>query len=148
MTPVPAGTSQTVDLVLINVGDMICALPCAAVQEILRSAELTRVHHAPDYVRGVINLRGAIVTIVDVKKKLGFDFAEKTAASRIVIVRDQDENIGLLVDGVDDIIAAETSRMAPPPLNLHGLSQKYFTNIYKMDRTLAALIDIGAVLAQ
>ncbi|OGV55580.1 MAG: hypothetical protein A2017_14580 [Lentisphaerae bacterium GWF2_44_16] len=136
------------ELAIFNVGKIICALKSIEVQEIIKNQEITTVHHAPDYVRGVINLRGQIVTIISMRKKFKMNNQGKSASSeqQIVIVKMGEESVGLLVDTVDDILLADTDNVEPPPSNIRGVRGDYFNGIFKKDDALVAILNIHEIL--
>lgn len=134
------------ELAVFRVGDMLCGIDISTVQEINKHLEMTTVYHAPRYVRGVLNLRGQIVTVIDLRNKFGLPSAEIHEEMRVVIVRSGGENIGFLVDGVDDVVIADPRELEPPPSNLGGISGDYFTSIYKTEDGLVALLDIEEIL--
>lgn len=138
---------STTELAIFHVGDITCALQSIEVQEIIKNQEITVVHHAPDYVKGVINLRGQIVTIISMHKKFNLD-TENSATNemQIVVVKKGEESVGLLVDSVDDILMAQTDAIENPPSNLQGIKGTYFTGIYKKEDELVAILNIEEIL--
>jgi purine-binding chemotaxis protein CheW len=140
------GLAATAELAIFHVGDMTCALKSIEVQEIIKGQEITKVHHAPAYVKGVINLRGQIVTIISMRKKFNFSQPDNIEAAQIVIVKMGDENVGLLVDSVDDILIAKVSDIEKPPSNLRGLKGSFFNGIYKKNDALVAVLNIEEIL--
>jgi len=135
------------ELAIFHVGDITCALKSIEVQEIIKNQKITTVHHAPDYVKGVINLRGQIVTIISMRKKFNLSSdSEDQGDMQIVVVKMGEESIGLLVDSVDDILLANNSEIEPPPSNLKGLKGSYFTGIYKKKDALVAILNIDEIL--
>ncbi|OGV37252.1 MAG: hypothetical protein A2020_14410 [Lentisphaerae bacterium GWF2_45_14] len=140
--------SATTELAIFHVGDITCALQSIEVQEIIKNQEITVVHHAPDYVKGVINLRGQIVTIISMHKKFNIDTVTVgTKEMQIVVVKKAEESVGLLVDSVDDILIARTDAIETPPSNLQGIKGTYFTGIYKKEDELVAILNIEEILA-
>ena len=136
------------ELAIFNVGKIVCALKSIEVQEIIKNQEITTVHHAPDYVRGVINLRGQIVTIISMRKKfkMGHQGKNTNSEQQIVIVKMGEESVGLLVDTVDDILVADTDNVEPPPSNIRGVRGDYFNGIFKKDDALVAILNIHEIL--
>jgi len=132
--------SAAADIVTFRVCDMLCGLDIVDVQEIKRIHQITAVHRAPPEVRGVVNMRGRIVTIIDVRQKLGFPEAAGGPAL-VIIVPHRDELLGLLVDDVDDIVRAEAGAIAPAPDNLEGVERELFCGVLKLDQTLVAILD-------
>jgi purine-binding chemotaxis protein CheW len=108
--------------------------------------DITPVHQAPDYVRGVINLRGQIVTVIDVRKKFNMPSRAPDKQSRILVVRSKNEDIGLLLDSVDDILPANPSQIEPAPAHLHEGMGQYFSSVFKLKNDLVAILDIDNIL--
>jgi purine-binding chemotaxis protein CheW len=116
------------------------------VQEVSRLGELTTVHHAPHYVLGIRNLRGRIVTVLDLQARLGLGRVTKHAQNRILIVDVIGEPIGLLVDQAGDTLACGADDIVPPPPNLHGVQSQYLLGVCRGSERLVALLDLPAVL--
>ncbi len=144
--PSPAAATGR-KLALFQSGELTCGLEITCVQEIHQNPAITVVHRAPDYVRGVINLRGAIVTVIDLRRKFGFEPLPREAEGQIVILRKGDERIGLLADQVNDVVVASEEDIEPPPLNLRGVTGRYFLGIYKQEHTLVAILNVDEMLA-
>ncbi|MEW4452936.1 chemotaxis protein CheW [Bremerella sp. JC817] len=129
------------------VGDLLLSLPIGFVQEINRNLDLTEVPHAPPHVRGVINLRGDVATVIDLRRILGLGAAEVTPQSRNLIVRSGDESIGLWVDRIADIISITTDGITPPPANISGADGRYFKGVYRTDSDIVVILDVDEVLS-
>ena len=134
------------ELVLFRSGDLLCGVDVSRVQEINRNLDITAVHRAPDYVRGVLNLRGQLLTVIDLRRKLGMESASIDPDMRVVVVRRDGAEVGLLVDQIVDIIEAGGSNMEPPPANVAGVAGVFFCAVYKMETALAAVLDLDRVL--
>ena len=143
-----AATPAWRKLALFQSGDLLCGLDINHVQEINQNLAITVVHRAPEYVRGVINLRGSIVTVIDLRKKFGFEPLQEEVETQIVIIRQGDEYIGLLVDSVSDVVLAGEDDIEPPPSNLGGVAGQYFKGIFKQENTLVAILNIEELLVQ
>lgn len=141
-----ADVSKISELTVFRVHKIICGLNIDDVQEINKHIEITKVYGAPDFVRGIINLRGQIVTVIDMRVKFGFESAEIDDKTRIVVVEAKGEDIGLLVDGIDDILVADTSNIEPPPSNIRGVTGDYFTGIMKTKKELVTILDKEKVM--
>jgi purine-binding chemotaxis protein CheW len=133
------------DIVTFRVCDMLCGLDIVDIQEIKRIQQITAVHRAPPEVRGVVNMRGRIVTIIDVRQKLGFAPAPDGPAL-VIVVPHGEELLGLLVDDVDDIVRAEPGSIAPTPDNLDGIERELFCGVLKLDQSLVAILDRSRVV--
>jgi|ERR1035441_1761439 purine-binding chemotaxis protein CheW len=139
---------QTILLATFFVRDALCALDAAGVQEVIRLGPMTPVRYAPEEVVGIVNLRGKIVTIVDLGLRLGFSKAVAGADSRIFIVEDRDEFIGLLVDRVDEVVEVERDSWQPPPANANWGQAKFFQGVCRARGRVITLLDAGQILKQ
>lgn len=128
------------DYVTFRVSDLLCGLNIVEVQEIKRIQTITTVHRAPPHVRGVVNMRGRIVTVIDIRPTLGFPAVERSPAL-VIIVHRGDDLMGLLVDDVDDIVHADPGYLADPPPNLSTAEKDLFCGVLKLENTLVALLD-------
>jgi purine-binding chemotaxis protein CheW len=118
------------------------------VQEIRRVGEITAVPRAPEFVRGVINLRGRILPVLDLKRKLGLGDVAEGRAARIVVVRVRERLLGLLVDGASQVLKVPVSRVEPPPDEVIERGGDYIRGVAKLDDRLIILIDLARALAQ
>ena len=143
--PSPAG--QTVLLATFFVRDALCALDAAGIQEVIRLGSLTAVQHAPPEVAGIVNLRGRIVTILDLGLRLGLPHAVPGADSRVFIMEDRNEYIGLLVDRVDEVVEVESDQWEPLPTNVTGSQARFFKGVCRAGGRVITLLDASAVLA-
>jgi purine-binding chemotaxis protein CheW len=134
------------EIVLFMVSDILSGLNIRHVQEISRNPVITRVYRAPEYVRGVINLRGQVVTLVDMRIIFGLEPSLPHRDMRIIVVRWQGEPIGLLVDSVHDIVEVDLAALEPPPSNVRGVTGSLFSCIYKRPSALVALVDLDEAL--
>lgn len=130
------------------VGSALCGIDIRVIQEMNKQMEMTRVPGAPPYVLGIMNLRGRIVTIIDLGKKLGLGESKKTEQSRIIIVNSREENIGLLVDRIADVLTTRWEDVDPTPSNIKGIKGKYFRGVCKTGKELVAILDIDTVLGE
>lgn len=137
---------KVVGLATFYVGEALCGMDILQIPEINRHMEVTRVPQAPEYVVGVLNLRGRIVTIIDLGRKLGLSRTELTDASRNIIVNSKDEHIGLLVDRIADVVQAHWDRVEPPPANIGGVQGKFFQGVFKTEDSLISILDVEKVL--
>jgi len=139
---------QTVLLATFYVRDALCALDAAGIQEVIRLGPLTPVRHAPPDVAGILNLRGKIVTILDIGLRLGFEKAVPAADSRIFIIEDRNEFVGLLVDRVDEVVEVEQNQWQAPPANVRGTQGRFFRGVCRAGGRAITVLDPGPVLAE
>ena len=140
--------SNTVELATFYVGEALCGMDILKVQEINKLIEMTRVPQAPEYVLGILNLRGEIVTIVDLGKKLRLKSTEMSDKTRNIIVNSNGEHIGLMVERISDVIQAEWANVEAPPANIGGVQGKYFTGVFKTEDRLIGILDVEKVLEE
>jgi purine-binding chemotaxis protein CheW len=139
---------QTVLLATFFVRDALCALDATGVQEVIRLGPVTPVRYAPEAVLGIVNLRGKIVTIVDLGLRLGLPRAVPGIDTRIFIVEDHGEFIGLLVDCVDEVVEIEHDRWQPPPANVNWGQAQFFKGVCRDRGRVITLVDAGQILAE
>lgn len=130
-----------------GLGGALCALDTALVEEVVRLRRTTPVPHAPAYVLGVMNLRGKIVTVIDLGRKLELAATQTGEESRLYIVRERDGLVGLLVDRAAEVIELQAANLEPPPANVRGAEGKYFRGIGRVGGHLVAVLDPAAVLS-
>lgn len=135
------------EYVLFRIGDMRCGFAMDSIQEINKNTEITRVHSAPSHVRGVINLRGQIVTIIDLRSKCGLPVHEDLSTKKNLVVKSMEELIGLLVDDVDDIASADDKNMLPPPAHVAGPMGGFVAGVQQFQNQLVTIFDVEKVLA-
>ncbi|MBS1802412.1 MAG: chemotaxis protein CheW [Acidobacteria bacterium] len=117
------------------------------IQEVVMVGEITRVHRAAPYVEGIRNLRGRMVTVIDLAMRLGLGRAQRSAESRILIVDWNGEPIGLLVDSVADAISVESCALEPVPPNLPPSSLAAIRGVFRKGDHLIALLDLHPLLS-
>jgi purine-binding chemotaxis protein CheW len=118
------------------------------VQEIIRVSEITPVPRAPAFIKGVINLRGRIIPVVDLKKKLNLGEVDEAARqSRIVVVKVRERLVGLLVDGASQVLKVPVAIIEPPPDEVVEINANYIRGVAKLERRLIILMDLPKVLA-
>ena len=138
--------SDTVELATFFVGEALCGMDILKVQEINKLIEMTRVPKAPEYVLGILNLRGEIVSIIDLGKKLGLKSTEINDKTRNIIVSSNEEHIGLMVEQICDVIQAEWNKVEKPPNNIGNVQGRFFTGVYKTKDRLIGILDVEKVL--
>lgn len=143
---VPAETTSSQQYATFHVGNLLLAIDIDLVQEINRHLEITEVPHAPESVRGVINLRGDVVTIVDMRTILGLPRTDVTPNCRNVVIHFEGELVGLLVDQISDILTLQSEQIAPPPANIEGIEGRFSRGVYPTDSGIAILLDVVEAL--
>ena len=135
-------------LIIFRLGGAWYGLEASQVQEVIRVDENTPVYHAPAYVRGIINLRGKIVTVLDTETKLGLTPHPVSPDSRILVVTWNHEQVGLLVEVVAEVINLDKDQIEPCPLNISERLRSFLTGVFNSDNRLIGIIDLDTVLAE
>jgi purine-binding chemotaxis protein CheW len=117
------------------------------VQEINRMLTITKIPNAPPFVEGVINLRGKIIPIVDLRKRLGFNGKAYDKSTRIIVVELDGLILGFIVDSVSEVLRVSESTVEPPPSIMGGIESDYIEGVGKLDNRLLILLELGKVFA-
>jgi purine-binding chemotaxis protein CheW len=133
-------------LVLLRLGGDRYAVPITAVREILRVGRVTPVSTAPAFVHGVINLRGGIVAVLDLRTFFGMEPAPAGEAARIVVADGGGLTVGLLVERVEEIIDLPAAEVKPPLPSAKGIAEDYVAGIAALGGQMVVLIDLEKVL--
>lgn len=141
-------TSDTLELATFYVGDALCGIDILNIQEINKQTDVTVVPQSADYVKGVLNLRGKIVSVIDLGEKIGLSPITPHKDNRNIIVNSHDEHIGLLVDRISDVMEADPNRIEHAPANIGGIQGRYFEGVFKTDKSLIGILDIEEVLKE
>jgi len=124
----------------------VYALPVSHVQEILRITTITRVPHAPHPVRGITNLRGRVLAVVDLRVRLGLPAGDVGPESRILVTEARGRSIGLLVDAARQVLKILPSAVQEPPSDVLTERTDFLSGVYHLDRDLVILLDVERVL--
>ncbi|TDK35136.1 chemotaxis protein CheW [Rhizobium deserti] len=132
------------ELIAFRIGDQEFCVNIMAVREIRGWTQATPLPHAPQYVMGVINLRGAVLPIVDLSARLGMKEAEPTARHVIIVAQVRSSVIGLLVEAVSDILTITEENIQPVPEISSDLERQYARGILAIDKRMICMIELGA----
>jgi purine-binding chemotaxis protein CheW len=142
-----AAPELTEHLVTFYLAEEEYALDVRVVQEIIRLTETTHVPRAPEFIRGVINLRGRIIPVVDLKRKLALGEITESRLARIVVVKLRDRLIGLLVDGASQVLKIPVSAIDAAPEEILDVNISFIRGVAKLDRRLIILLDLYKILS-
>lgn len=124
------------------------ALDVMRVQEVLRVGEISPVPGAPDYVLGIINLRGKVVTVIDARLRLGLSYAESTDMSRIIVLEAAGQDVGILVDGVAEVVQIRRADIDPSPSVGNEEAARYIEGVASRDKDLVIVVDVDKLLSE
>lgn len=133
--------SSTKQLCTFKLGDQFYAVDALTVQELIRQQPMTRVPKAPTCVRGLINLRGQIVTAIDLRNRLGSRPIGGDSKPMNVVIRSDDGAVSLLVDQIGDVIEVDDSHFEEPPETLGAVERELILGAYKLEDRLLLLLD-------
>ena len=117
-----------------------------AVHEIMRFPEMTRLPNTPNFIKGVINLRGNIIPVIDMRKRFGMPEAEDTELTRIIVVETGEKLIGLLVDNVHQVVRLPETSIDSPSGLLEGVSEEYIMGIGRLRDRLIVILNLHNIL--
>jgi purine-binding chemotaxis protein CheW len=117
-----------------------------AVNTIIRMQEITEIPRSPDFVEGVINLRGSIIPVIDLRKRFSLPMTEQTKASRIVVVESCGQLIGMVVDAVTETLRLQQDAIEPPSPIVTSVDSEYVRGVGKLENRLVILLDLDKVL--
>ena len=124
------------------------ALPVSSVLEILRVPGITRVPHSPRVIRGVTNMRGKVLPVVDLRIRLGMPAVEVGPQSRILVASSRGRLLGLLVDAVQQVERIDREAVQPPPADVMTAQSDYIVGVCQLGERLVILLDVELVLTQ
>ncbi|MCA8962343.1 MAG: purine-binding chemotaxis protein CheW [Planctomycetes bacterium] len=135
------------EYVTFHVGDLLVGIDVQIVQEINRlQCGVTPVPRAPEHIRGVLHLRGEVVTVLDLRRLLGLPPSELTRHSRNVVVDHDGERFALVVDRIADVESCSPDQIEQPPGNVRGVDERCFIGVLQVERGIVALLDIATLI--
>lgn len=139
---------ELLQLVTFRLGNEEFSLDILRVQEIIRHMELTRVPKTPDFVEGVINLRGRVIPVLDLRRRFGLPADAKTSETRIIVVDVDNKTVGLKVDAVSEVLRLPADTVEPAPAIVTGAESDYIKGVGKLDGRLLILLDVERILSR
>jgi purine-binding chemotaxis protein CheW len=143
---ISAPTGNAIELITFSIGDVLYGINISDVVGINKIREVTPVAQAPVYVRGLLNLRGQIVSIIDVGLKLGLPTSSTSPTRKAIIVNYRNELIGLQVDAIHDVVNTTTDQIEKPPANINNIHSGFCQGVIKTQNNIISLLNIDALL--
>ena len=146
-----AGITETVQYLTFKLADEIFAFDVAKVREILELVSITKVPQTPDYMRGVINLRGSVVPVIDLRLSFGMQSSEQTVNTCIIVVEVSLDGetivLGILADSVQEVVEMEPNQIEPPPKLGTRLNTEFIKGMGKVDNDFVMILEIDKVFS-
>ncbi len=134
-------------LVVFNIGDEEFGVEIMNVQEIIRMTNITKIPQAPNYVRGIINLRGRIVIVINLNDIMGMDGKESDQNTRIIVAEMGDTVVGFIVDSVTEVLRLPEINVEPAPAIIaNKINTEYVSGVGKIDERLLILLNLHKIL--
>lgn len=142
-----AHQTEPAEVLAFRLGTEEFGIDIHAVRELRGYSAVTRLANAPDYLKGVVNLRGIIIPIVDLRLKLGMNDASYTDFTVVIVLAVNEQQIGIVVDSVSDVVNLQAEQIKPPPPCGPNFRHDYLTGIATVDERLLQLADLSTLLA-
>jgi len=134
-------------LISFIVGEEEYGLEILRVKEVIRLREITRLPRAPSFVKGIINLRGDVIPIIDLRDRFGLERKEYTSMTRVIVVDVDGRLVGMVVDAASQVVRVPADQIDPPPPIVGGLSAEFIKGVGKLDERLIILLNIDRILS-
>lgn len=141
-------TEELLQLVTFNLDNEEYAVDILKVQEINRMTEITRVPNSPAYVEGVVNLRGKVIPVINIRTKFNLEAKESDSRSRIMIMDIEGITMGVVVDSVSEVLRIPGSIVEPTPPMAYNISTEFMKGIAKFEDRLIILLDLDRMLGK
>ncbi len=138
---------RILQLVTFKLGNEEFGVDILKVQEINKMMSITKIPNAPTFIEGVINLRGKIIPIVDLRKRLGFRDQEYDKSTRIIVVELDGLVLGFIVDSVSEVLRIPENTIEPPPSMVAGIESEYIEGVGKLDDRLLILLELKKIFS-
>lgn len=140
------GDANLLQLVTFKIADEEFGVEILAVQEIIRIMQITTVPRAPVFIEGVINLRGKVIPVIDMRKRFGLPAVERDSQTRIIVMEFDQKIVGFLVDAVSEVLRIPMDTVEDPPPVVAGIGSEYIKGVGKLDDRLLILMDLDRLL--
>ena len=141
------GSGEVLQLVSFQLGPEEYAIDILGVQEIIRMVDITHVPNAPHYVEGVVNLRGKVIPIINLRTRLGLSSAEPTKDTRIIVVEVSHLILGFIVDSVEEVLRLPVEFIEPPPSTGRGGTNEFHKGVGRVEGRLLILLDLEVLFS-
>lgn len=137
---------ESVKVIVFQLGDKEYAIPVSQVQGIEKTMHITRVPKTPRYVKGVINLRGVVTPIIDLRERFNVNSLVEDENTRIIIITVDDMEVGFIVDAANDVLDILKSSIEPQPEVVGSYEEEFISGVAKVEKRLLILLNLEKVL--
>ena len=134
-------------IVVLDLGGEAYGVEIGRVEEIIRMQAVTRIPNGPAFIEGVTNLRGRVIPVLDLRKRFGLPASEATRRSRIVVGELGEHTVGLVVDGVSEVLLVSAEAIEPPSTLVTSADSAFLRGVAKLDERLILLLDLSRILS-
>jgi purine-binding chemotaxis protein CheW len=143
----PAISSNNQQLVVFCLANEEYGVAIIQVQEIIRQPDITRIPGMPVFIEGVINLRGRIIPVIDLRKRFGLQLQELSDSTRVVVADAGGQTIGLVVDSVSEVVNLPKDQIDPIPPSIASIDAEYLSGVGKLEKRIIILLDLLKLLS-
>lgn len=137
---------NVIQLVSFVLDDVEYGIDILSVHEIMRMPDIARLPNTPSFIKGVINLRGNVIPVVDVRERFGFPLAGITDLTRVIVIESMEKLVGLLVDNVHQVVRLPESNIDPPAELVEGVSEEFIKGIGRLNKRLIVILNLRNML--
>ena len=138
--------NELLQLVTFGIGEEEFGIDILKVQEIIRTMAITKVPNSPPYVEGVINLRGKVIPVIDLRSRFNMEYRDHDSHTRIIVLQIHGMIVGFVVDEVSEVLRIQSNTVEPPPPVVSGIESEYIKGVGKLDDRLLILLDLDKLI--
>jgi len=138
--------NELLQLVTFGIGEEEFGIDILKVQEIIRTMAITKVPNSPSYVEGVINLRGKVIPVIDLRSRFNMEYRPHDSHTRIIVLQIHGMIVGFVVDEVSEVLRIQSNTVEPPPPVVSGIESEYIKGVGKLDDRLMILLDLDKLI--
>jgi purine-binding chemotaxis protein CheW len=138
--------NELLQLVTFGIGEEEFGIDILKVQEIIRTMAITKVPNSPPYVEGVINLRGKVIPVIDLRGRFNMEYRAHDGHTRIIVLQIHGMIVGFVVDEVSEVLRIQSNTVEPPPPVVSGIESEYIKGVGKLDDRLLILLDLDKLI--
>ena len=138
--------NELLQVVTFAIGEEEFGIDILKVQEIIRTMAITKVPNSPPHVEGVINLRGKVIPVIDLRSRFNMAYRAHDSHTRIIVLQIHGMIVGFVVDGVSEVLRIQSNTVEPPPPVVSGIESEYIKGVGKLDDRLLILLDLDKLI--